>query len=107
MKLLSTNAKNNITINDHKHLHVRAVDVFTGDDDYNETDLVEITTVSNKLVVKKTLSDVVKKSELRIRGEPGVRMYLESEDQESFILSIGHHKGQLLVDVKRIEDAVV
>lgn len=85
-----------IEIQNQNNFHIIGIEVFTGDDDANETDLVEITTANNKLVVKKTLSEVLRKSKTRLRGEPGVRIYLEGEGSKNWVLSIGHHKGSIL-----------
>lgn len=93
-----------LSINNNDHLHLEKVELFTGDDDYNETDLLEahVHRPTTKLVIKKTLSDVLKPSPYRLRGEPGIRAHIKSEDGRTYVLTLAHHKGNILVSAKEI-----
>jgi len=91
-----------LLINNEKQLHVERVEVFTGDDDYNETDSVEVTAHSDQLLIKQLLTRRNKPSDFRLRGEPGVRLFLACESGKNFILTLAHHKGSLHVQAKEI-----
>lgn len=94
--VLSLNDNSEITINsirEFSNFHVEKVEVFTGDDNFHETDCVEIHAKDKKLLVKKHL-EYFEESNFRLRSEPGVRIYLNSEDGVSFYIEFAHHKGQ-------------
>lgn len=84
------------------NFHIKELEVFTGDDDYQETACYKVTEKDNDLVMYKRTNPEVVKSLLRIRHEPGVRVYLESEtDDAEYYLQICHHKGCVCIDLYR------
>lgn len=90
------------TIGGVENFHVEAVDVFTGDDDYMETDRYSLTPDElnkTKLVVGHVMREGKVKSPggFRVRHEPGVIMNLVSEDGNEYSLIISHHKGGLMI----------
>lgn len=83
------------------HLHIKKVEVFTGPDNGEETELISITTIDNyfdpklKALVKKNHH---KKANGRLRGEPCVRLYIDNEENHStYVLEIFHHKGTVII----------
>jgi hypothetical protein len=91
-----------LSINNEEHLHVERVEIFTGDDEYNETDSVEITSHNDLLLIKQVLTRRNKPSSYRLRGEPGIRMFLNGESGEQFVLTLAHHKGSIHVSAKKL-----
>ena len=94
-----------LKIKDEQNFHIFKVEVFTGDDSYHETDSY---TLSNKqenpdeleLVQQKPITP--KKSDYRIRNEPGVRIHLVPENvNDRFVLEICHHKGSVYFNMKK------
>jgi hypothetical protein len=92
-----------LTINNCDHLHISQIDVFTGDDNYIETDSIEVTTTKEKLCVKQLLTTHPVKSEMRIRNEPGCRIHIDSEEGTRFLLTVSHHKGSIQISTKEIQ----
>lgn len=94
-----------LEVGDYDYFHISHVEVFTGDDDYNETDCIEVCASEKKLIAKQTLTPVLRPSKDRIRFEPGVRIYLSTEvpGEAGYILTICHHKGRVNV---RCEEGV-
>lgn len=91
-----------IFINESNYLHINRVEIFTGDDDYNETDIIEVHTSNNKLVAKKLLTETIRSTKYRVRGEPGIRLFIDSENGEGFLLTICHHKGNIHVATEKL-----
>jgi hypothetical protein len=102
MDAASLRVEDTLSINNEKHLHVERVEVFTGDDEYNETDSVEITSHNELLLIKQLLTRRNKPSSHRLRGEPGIRMFLSSESGDGFVLTLAHHKGSIHVSAKKL-----
>jgi hypothetical protein len=96
-----------IRINNENYLHIQKVEVFTGDDDYNETDCVEVSSHKEQLLIKQLLTRKSKPSSHRLRGEPSVRLFLDSEDGKKYILTVAHHKGSIHVSAKEISHEMV
>ena len=86
-----------LSLNNDQYLHINKVEVFTGDDDYNETDLIEVETINEKLIAKKTLTESVRPSKYRLRGEPGIRLLVASESGPRYRVTIAHHKGNIII----------
>lgn len=83
-----------LVIDGYNNFHIKKVEVFTGNDDYQETDSIEVVSKGDRLEAKQLLTKTVKPSSERIRFEPGVRLHLELEGtEEILILSLCHHKG--------------
>ena len=84
---------------DNQHFHIEKIEVFTGDDESKETELIEITTNASYLNPKLIAVRKPKHKKLasgRLRGEPGVRIYLLSEDtHNTYCLEFYHHKGSV------------
>lgn len=107
MQTASVRVDDTLLINNEKHLHVKHIEVFTGDDDYNETDCVEVQAHNDLLLIKQLLTRRNKPSSHRLRGEPGVRMFLESENGKQFVITLAHHKGSIHVSAKEIQNAII
>lgn len=89
-------------INNEKHLHIGVVEVFTGDDEYFETDCVEIESENDTLHVKQILTRRNRPSCYRLRGEPGIRAHIMDESGRRYILTIAHHKGSVHINAKEV-----
>ena len=86
-----------LVIDGLNNFHIKKVEVFTGNDDYQETDSIEVVAKGEKLEAKQLLTKTIRPSPDRIRFEPGVRLHLEIEGtEEILILSLCHHKGCVL-----------
>ena len=92
---------NTLQIGDSDYFHVEKIEVFTGDDSYNETDCAEITSISNKLKIAR-LVDHSARSNFRLRHETGVRIFLEAEDGGRFCLTVCHHKGMIQLVTEKL-----
>lgn len=89
--------KNMLVIGGRNSFHIKKVEVFTGDDNYLETDCIDIVTSGGKLEARHLLTNNLKRSEERIRFEPGIRLHLQIEGTDRIvILSICHHKGSII-----------
>lgn len=92
-----------LQINEDIHLHIESVEVFTGDDDYKETDrlIIDVKKDENgpQLEVARKVYMRPQSSGKRLRFEPGVRINISSEHGEEYALIFSHHKGSILVDV--------
>lgn len=107
MKDAQLRVDDTLLINNENYLHIDCVEVFTGDDEYNETDCVEILPNNDQLLIKQILTRKNKQSEYRLRGEPGVRLFLSGEGGSSFVLTIAHHKGNIHVSAKEIQNEII
>jgi hypothetical protein len=95
------------TIDGKSHFHVKKIEAFTGGDDYEETDCVEITTESRNRLKLARVVEHSKKSSYRSRYEPAVRLFLACEEIDSaetvsYVLTISHHKGSLCIDAEKL-----
>lgn len=87
-----------LCVNGEPNFHINEIEVFTGDDDYNETDCVQLKSISEKLQVTLASPLTNKKSPYRLRNEPGVRIKFTSEDDQKLrTLLICHHKGGIYI----------
>jgi len=86
-----------LKIGNNEHFHINRVEVFTGEDDYVETECISVeVTNHNKLRVSKVI-DHNEACSFRPRFEPGVRLFLKCEDDGAdYIVTICHHKGSVL-----------
>ena len=85
--------------------HIYKVEVFTGDDDYQETDCIVATHGANdQLHLARRLEPKIIHSDLRLRGEPGVRVFINSEEGPSVYVRIGHHKGQIFLTCHTVNE---
>jgi hypothetical protein len=91
-----------LSIDNEKHLHIKKVEVFTGDDEYNETDCIEVQSEKENLLIKQLLTRKNKPSEHRLRGEPGIRVFVRGENDKGYILTIAHHKGEIHISAKEL-----
>jgi len=99
-----------LVIDDNEHFHISKVEVFTGDDDYNETDCIEVQSRGGdkpELLIKQLLTRKNKPSPNRLRGEPGVRLHIEGENGKHYIVTLAHHKGTISTSAKEIEHAAL
>ena len=93
-----------LNINDFNNFHIQQIEVFTGNDDNQETDCIEVYAKGDRLVAKQLITNSITKSLERIRYEPGVRIHLQCETSnpgitESIVLTICHHKGNVVARV--------
>lgn len=96
-----------LSIDGGDYLHIKKVDVFIGPDNREETDIwtLQLQEYSPSLPhSSKTILSAVntrpityKHAKGRLRGEPGVRLYLQTEDLHptNYVLHIYHHKGKV------------
>lgn len=106
---------NQLIIGGQEYFHITDLEVFTGNDHYQETDTYGVKPDRlnrGKLTVSQRVRNGAVNHRRRIRYEPGVRIFLESEQNpfEAFCLEIVHHKGQImceLLDVKYLTDAEI
>lgn len=96
-----------LSIDNEKYLHIKKVEVFTGDDDYNETDCVEVESHKENLLIKQLLTRKNKPSTYRLRGEPGIRVFVEGENGKNYIVTVAHHKGNIQVSAKEISNEII
>jgi len=89
-----------IQIGEQQNFHVSHLEVFTGDDDYNETSCYRVDADPNStLTISNRVEPKIQKVPYRLRNEPGVRIFLKSEWGDDFVLQVCHHKGSILVDL--------
>lgn len=87
-----------LTLKKDQKLHITRVEVFTGDDEYLETDCIEVTASQEKLRIKKYLEHLVPVT-MRIRSELGMRVYFSSENGNNYYFQMGHHKGSVAFEL--------
>ena len=89
-----------LKIGNNEHFHIHKVEVFTGDDDYVETECASIEVKNQKLKISKMV-DHNQECVFRPRHEPGVRLFLKCEDDGlSYVVTICHHKGLVMTTSK-------
>lgn len=92
------------------NFHCTAVDVYTGNDDAEQTDCIEVLPCSkNKgsLEVSRKLNRGKIGLPTRIRGEVGVRLFLESEHSgDVFCVDIAHHKGRIEIYTQQASELI-
>jgi hypothetical protein len=76
--------------------HIKSVEIFSGNDDYELTEKVLITTDYNEVKIK-SKTPLKESFEARIRGEPFVRIHLQEESigDRLWYADIYHHKGNI------------
>lgn len=84
------------------NFHVTKMEIYTGDDDYNETDCLVVTEKLGSLEAQQRVFPKTRKSKNRIRHELGVRIFLMSENGHLYCLDICHHKGTLVFQVEKL-----
>lgn len=100
MRDASVRVDDTLSLDDEKYLHIKKVEVFTGDDDYNETDCIEVQSQKENLLIKQLLTRKNKPSSHRLRGEPGIRVFVQAENGKHYIVTLAHHKGSIHVTAK-------
>jgi len=98
------NEYSHIVLGPREHLHIEKVEVYTGDDEYMETDSFAIESDKDnkgKLIIRNSFQGKTEAS-ARIRFEPGVRLFLSAEDGGHFVLDIRHHNGSIITSVDKI-----
>lgn len=90
-----------LEINEFSRFHIGKLEVFTGDDDQQESECYIVESKKESLVLSKRIEPLRVGSGYRIRNEPGVRIFLKSEDGPSFIIQLCHHKGNVFLDVEQ------
>lgn len=95
--LKSDSVQEYLYIDGNINFHIHKVEVIAGDDGYKETDMIEVISKNFRLVAKRNIEEHNQKSKLRLRDEPAVRIHLESEDSQKYVITIGHHKGSVMV----------
>lgn len=95
-----------IKIGNSENFHVQEVQVFTGNDDYRETEMYSHKMEGEKLKCLKAL-DHDQLSPYRTRYEPAVKMILKSEeDHELYQVTISHHKGRIQAHALKLESKI-
>jgi hypothetical protein len=107
LKDASVRVDDTLSIDNEKYLHIKKVEVFTGDDDYNETDCIEVQSEKENLLIKQLLTRKNKPSNHRLRGEPGIRVFVCGENGKHYILTVAHHKGNIQVSAKEIQNEII
>lgn len=100
-KLMSVDKSINISEVFGNNTHINSIEVYTGGDDYTETEMVTVSVVNHKLKLQKEI-DHFSKSENRARFEPCARIYVDTECGNRHCLHIYHHKGSVYVDFGRL-----
>ncbi len=77
------------------NMHIQKVHVFTGGDDYEESDTVSVTPAGDGKLAVARINRSGFPTMTRIRGEPAVRLYLDMENGEAAVITISHHKGNI------------
>jgi hypothetical protein len=95
--ILNTDGKSETVSN----FHIKSVEVFTGDDSYNQTFSITTQVGINGALVQSMDSRKLD-SKYRLRDEPAARILLESEDGPRIVLSVCHHKGQVYIDAEAL-----
>lgn len=87
-----------LKIGESEWFHIKEIEVFTGDDEWNETDSISIVTDKDKLRLSKKVYMNPVRTKCRVRNEPAVRLHIESElDHHIHKIEISHHKGQIRI----------
>ena len=76
-------------------LHIKSIDIFTGDDEYKETECVSVTSKGSSLLMSRRIEPKETESQFRLRNEPGVRLFIEGEYGGQYVISVNHHKGAI------------
>lgn len=87
----------------YQNFHITKVEVFTGDDNYQETEGFSIVPGENGKLkgTKFQHLEPKPKNTHRLRDEPAVRIFLESENLGSTrVIEIAHHKGEIKMGLK-------
>jgi hypothetical protein len=107
MKDVHLRVDDTLSLDNEKYLHIKKVEVFTGDDEYNETDCIEVEAHKGNLLIKQMLTRKNKPSCHRLRGEPGIRVHVAGENGKQYILAVAHHKGNIQVSAKEISNEII
>lgn len=86
------------------NIHINSVEIFTGGDDYKQTDSVIIKVLGDKLNIQNNHKKNTE-TPTRIRMEPGLKIHLSDEtDGPGYILTLSHHKGNIKLDCVRVKE---
>jgi len=84
------------------NMHIQKVHVFTGGDDYEESDTVSVTPAEMGKLTVMRLNRAGLPTLTRTRGEPAVRLYLDMENGEAAVVTISHHKGNIIFHAEEV-----
>ena len=86
-----------LQVGHEEYMHIQKIRVFTGGDDYEESSTVEIKGDGKGGLISAFLDRSGLPTVTRTRFEPGVKIYLDMENGEAAVVTISHHKGQVMV----------
>lgn len=93
-----------VEIDGETNFHIESVEMFTGNDEGEETDNYSAISKNCELKIARRIVPAAVKIPFRVRGEPGVRVnFVQECGTRQFTMTICHHKGSIFLDLKSFD----